>query len=121
MCVGSACVGEVAEWSKANDSKSFEGQPSVGSNPTLSAFRSLADSNIPCKASTFACSLALFRPDGKQVVHASVGFNLLTGKEFLVCSQEVLSGFQLKERLLRSDLMAVPEKYKTSQGLIAFG
>ncbi|SBO43184.1 protein of unknown function [Cyanobium sp. NIES-981] len=28
--------GEVAEWSKANDSKSFEGQPSVGSNPTLS-------------------------------------------------------------------------------------
>ena len=29
-------VGEVAEWSKANDSKSFEGQPSVGSNPTLS-------------------------------------------------------------------------------------
>lgn len=32
--VGSS--GEVAEWSKANDSKSFEGQPSVGSNPTLS-------------------------------------------------------------------------------------
>ena len=31
-------LGEVAEWSKANDSKSFEGQPSVGSNPTLSAF-----------------------------------------------------------------------------------
>ena len=30
--------GEVAEWSKANDSKSFEGQPSVGSNPTLSVF-----------------------------------------------------------------------------------
>ena len=30
------CPGEVAEWSKANDSKSFEGQPSVGSNPTLS-------------------------------------------------------------------------------------
>ena len=29
-------MGEVAEWSKANDSKSFEGQPSVGSNPTLS-------------------------------------------------------------------------------------
>ena len=29
-------IGEVAEWSKANDSKSFEGQPSVGSNPTLS-------------------------------------------------------------------------------------
>jgi hypothetical protein len=29
-------AGEVAEWSKANDSKSFEGQPSVGSNPTLS-------------------------------------------------------------------------------------
>jgi hypothetical protein len=28
--------GEVAEWSKANDSKSFEGKPSVGSNPTLS-------------------------------------------------------------------------------------
>jgi len=26
----------VAEWSKANDSKSFEGKPSVGSNPTLS-------------------------------------------------------------------------------------
>ena len=33
-CGGSS--GEVAEWSKANDSKSFEGQPSVGSNPTLS-------------------------------------------------------------------------------------
>ena len=33
---GFALVGEVAEWSKANDSKSFEGQPSVGSNPTLS-------------------------------------------------------------------------------------
>ena len=31
--------GEVAEWSKANDSKSFEGQPSVGSNPTLSVFK----------------------------------------------------------------------------------
>ena len=30
--------GEVAEWSKANDSKSFEGKPSVGSNPTLSVF-----------------------------------------------------------------------------------
>ena len=30
-------AGEVAEWSKANDSKSFEGKPSVGSNPTLSA------------------------------------------------------------------------------------
>ena len=29
-------IGEVAEWSKANDSKSFEGKPSVGSNPTLS-------------------------------------------------------------------------------------
>ena len=29
-------LGEVAEWSKANDSKSFEGKPSVGSNPTLS-------------------------------------------------------------------------------------
>jgi hypothetical protein len=29
----------VAEWSKANDSKSFEGQPSVGSNPTLSVLR----------------------------------------------------------------------------------
>ena len=29
-------AGEVAEWSKANDSKSFEGKPSVGSNPTLS-------------------------------------------------------------------------------------
>ena len=28
--------GEVAEWSKANDSKSVEGKPSVGSNPTLS-------------------------------------------------------------------------------------
>ena len=26
----------MAEWSKANDSKSFEGKPSVGSNPTLS-------------------------------------------------------------------------------------
>ncbi len=33
--IGAKC-GEVAEWSKANDSKSFEGQPSVGSNPTLS-------------------------------------------------------------------------------------
>ena len=33
---GSSLSGEVAEWSKANDSKSFEGQPSVGSNPTLS-------------------------------------------------------------------------------------
>lgn len=33
--LGGSC-GEVAEWSKANDSKSFEGQPSVGSNPTLS-------------------------------------------------------------------------------------
>ena len=32
-------VGEVAEWSKANDSKSFEGKPSVGSNPTLSVRR----------------------------------------------------------------------------------
>ena len=32
--------GEVAEWSKANDSKSFEGKPSVGSNPTLSVFDS---------------------------------------------------------------------------------
>ena len=32
-------LGEVAEWSKANDSKSFEGKPSVGSNPTLSAFQ----------------------------------------------------------------------------------
>ena len=31
-------LGEVAEWSKANDSKSFEGKPSVGSNPTLSVF-----------------------------------------------------------------------------------
>jgi hypothetical protein len=31
--------GEVAEWSKANDSKSFEGKPSVGSNPTLSVSR----------------------------------------------------------------------------------
>ena len=39
-CAGGACVGEVAEWSKANDSKSFEGQPSVGSNPTLSVPRS---------------------------------------------------------------------------------
>ena len=29
----------MAEWSKANDSKSFEGKPSVGSNPTLSVFR----------------------------------------------------------------------------------
>ena len=35
---GSPLFGEVAEWSKANDSKSFEGQPSVGSNPTLSVF-----------------------------------------------------------------------------------
>jgi len=48
------------------------------------------------------------------VVHTTVGFNLLTDKEFLLCSQEVLSGFQLKERLPRSDLMAVPEKCKTS-------
>ena len=30
----------MAEWSKANDSKSFEGQPSVGSNPTLSVSQS---------------------------------------------------------------------------------
>ena len=35
---GRDAAGEVAEWSKANDSKSFEGQPSVGSNPTLSVF-----------------------------------------------------------------------------------
>ena len=28
--------GEVAEWSKANDSKSFNRQLFVGSNPTLS-------------------------------------------------------------------------------------
>ena len=32
-------LGEVAEWSKANDSKSFEGKPSVGSNPTLSVLK----------------------------------------------------------------------------------
>ena len=38
---GSALLGEVAEWSKANDSKSFEGQPSVGSNPTLSVVLAL--------------------------------------------------------------------------------
>lgn len=38
-------TGEVAEWSKANDSKSFEGKPSVGSNPTLSVFR--APTGIP--------------------------------------------------------------------------
>jgi hypothetical protein len=37
--------GEVAEWSKANDSKSFEGKPSVGSNPTLSV--SGATTGIP--------------------------------------------------------------------------
>ncbi len=36
-----ASAGEVAEWSKANDSKSFEGKPSVGSNPTLSVFQGL--------------------------------------------------------------------------------
>ena len=37
---GFALLGEVAEWSKANDSKSFEGKPSVGSNPTLSVLSS---------------------------------------------------------------------------------
>ena len=31
-------MGEVAEWSKANDSKSFNRQLFVGSNPTLSVF-----------------------------------------------------------------------------------
>ena len=36
----------MAEWSKANDSKSFEGQPSVGSNPTLSVQNILVDSCI---------------------------------------------------------------------------
>ena len=30
--------GEVAEWSKANDSKSFNRKLFVGSNPTLSVF-----------------------------------------------------------------------------------
>ena len=40
-------LGEVAEWSKANDSKSFEGKPSVGSNPTLSVLeRFLACSHL---------------------------------------------------------------------------
>ena len=39
---GSALFGEVAEWSKANDSKSFEGQPSVGSNPTLSVLNPIS-------------------------------------------------------------------------------
>ena len=38
MAMAQRVFGEVAEWSKANDSKSFEGKPSVGSNPTLSAF-----------------------------------------------------------------------------------
>ena len=38
--------GEVAEWSKANDSKSFEGQPSVGSNPTLSVLSTFQ--NVSC-------------------------------------------------------------------------
>ena len=37
MNLAQRVFGEVAEWSKANDSKSFEGKPSVGSNPTLSA------------------------------------------------------------------------------------
>ena len=37
MDLAQRVFGEVAEWSKANDSKSFEGKPSVGSNPTLSA------------------------------------------------------------------------------------
>ena len=36
MYLAQRVFGEVAEWSKANDSKSFEGKPSVGSNPTLS-------------------------------------------------------------------------------------
>ena len=36
MDLAQRVFGEVAEWSKANDSKSFEGKPSVGSNPTLS-------------------------------------------------------------------------------------
>ena len=31
-------MGEVAEWSKANDSKSFNRKLFVGSNPTLSVF-----------------------------------------------------------------------------------
>ncbi len=39
-------LGEVAEWSKANDSKSFEGKPSVGSNPTLSVLTAAADDSI---------------------------------------------------------------------------
>lgn len=39
----------MAEWSKANDSKSFEGKPSVGSNPTLSVIK--------------RCSKGLVRPD----------------------------------------------------------
>ena len=43
--------GEVAEWSKANDSKSFEGKPSVGSNPTLSVFRPKRD--LPADPTVF--------------------------------------------------------------------
>ena len=51
--------GEVAEWSKANDSKSFEGKPSVGSNPTLSV--------CLCRLPAWSlnrCVLAIFMFDG---------------------------------------------------------
>ena len=59
--------GEVAEWSKANDSKSFEGKPSVGSNPTLSVFRlKTGFPRVPVMSRLFQRPTALQQPSVQE-------------------------------------------------------